>query len=84
MAIRKAQEHVPGRDNLSWGKFVQAAARGDRSSEMGNATIGGPLAYSPHGGERPAGPGSEERVVHVGLIASHRNLFDRAALFGLS
>jgi hypothetical protein len=25
MAIRKAIEHVPGRDNLSWGKFVQAA-----------------------------------------------------------
>jgi hypothetical protein len=25
MAIRKAKEHVPGRDNLSWGKFVQAA-----------------------------------------------------------
>ena len=24
MAIRKAHEHVPGRDNLSWGKFVQA------------------------------------------------------------
>lgn len=25
MAIRKAREHVPGRDNLSWGKFIQAA-----------------------------------------------------------
>ena len=25
MAIRKAREHIPGRDNLSWGKFVQAA-----------------------------------------------------------
>jgi hypothetical protein len=25
MAIRKAKEHVPGQDNLSWGKFVQAA-----------------------------------------------------------
>ena len=25
MAIRKVIEHVPGRDNLSWGKFVQAA-----------------------------------------------------------
>src|SRR5450432_1259631 len=24
MAIRKAREHIPGRDNLSWGKFVQA------------------------------------------------------------
>ena len=27
MAIRKAREHVPGRDNLSWGKFVQAAVK---------------------------------------------------------
>jgi hypothetical protein len=25
MAIRKAKEHQPGRDNLSWGKFLQAA-----------------------------------------------------------
>jgi len=25
MAIRKAREHNPGRDNLSWGKFMQAA-----------------------------------------------------------
>jgi len=25
MAIRKAREHMSGRDNLSWGKFVQAA-----------------------------------------------------------
>jgi hypothetical protein len=25
MAIRKAREHAPGRDNLSWGKFVEAA-----------------------------------------------------------
>src|SRR5258707_7574364 len=25
MAIRKAREHVPDRDNLSWGKFLQAA-----------------------------------------------------------
>ena len=25
MAIRKAKEHQPGRDNLSWGKFIQAA-----------------------------------------------------------
>jgi hypothetical protein len=25
MAIRKAHEHVSGRDNLSWGKFLQAA-----------------------------------------------------------
>jgi hypothetical protein len=25
MAIRKAHEHHPGRDNLSWGKFMQGA-----------------------------------------------------------
>jgi hypothetical protein len=25
MAIRKAREHIPGRDNLSWGKFMRAA-----------------------------------------------------------
>jgi hypothetical protein len=25
MAIRKAHDHQPGRDNLSWGKYVQAA-----------------------------------------------------------
>jgi len=25
MAIRKAREHTPGRDNLSWGRFLQAA-----------------------------------------------------------
>ena len=28
MAIRKAREHVPGRSNLSWGKYVQTAAAG--------------------------------------------------------
>jgi hypothetical protein len=25
MAIRKACEHVPNRDNLSWGKYLQSA-----------------------------------------------------------
>ncbi|PYL07969.1 MAG: hypothetical protein DME34_05790 [Verrucomicrobia bacterium] len=34
MAIRKAREHVPGRDNLSWGKFVQAAATQRSLSEL--------------------------------------------------
>jgi hypothetical protein len=28
MAIRKAREHKPGQDNLSWGKFIQAGATG--------------------------------------------------------
>jgi len=34
MAIRKAKEHVPGRDNLSWGKYVQAAAAKRSLGEM--------------------------------------------------
>ena len=43
MAIRKAREHVPGRDNLSWGKFLQAAVtnafaqRARRKADEGNA-----------------------------------------------
>jgi hypothetical protein len=35
MAIRKAREHVPGRDNLSWGKFLQAAVTNRSLSEIG-------------------------------------------------
>jgi hypothetical protein len=34
MAIRKAREHQPGRDNLSWGKFVQAAVTKRGLSEL--------------------------------------------------
>ena len=34
MAIRKAREHVPGRSNLSWGKFLQAAVNGRTLSEL--------------------------------------------------
>ena len=34
MAIRKAKEHVPGKDNLSWGKFMQAAVNHRSLSEM--------------------------------------------------
>jgi hypothetical protein len=34
MAIRKAREHVPGRDNLSWGKFMQAAVTRRSLSEL--------------------------------------------------
>ena len=34
MAIRKAKEHVPGKDNLSWGKFMQAAVNRRSLSEM--------------------------------------------------
>jgi hypothetical protein len=64
MAIRKAREHVAGQDNLSWGKFVQAAATRRPLHEMGKATVAAPPAYSPEGGERPDRPGSEERVVH--------------------
>ncbi len=41
MAIRKAREHVPGRDNLSWGKFLQAAVtkRSLRRSRVRASTI---------------------------------------------
>ena len=34
MAIRKAREHKPGQDNLSWGKFIQAAATGRPLSDL--------------------------------------------------
>ena len=34
MAIRKARAHLPDRNNLSWGKFVQAAATGRDLSAM--------------------------------------------------
>jgi hypothetical protein len=34
MAIRKATEHQPGKDNLSWGKFVQAAVTGKSLGEL--------------------------------------------------
>jgi hypothetical protein len=34
MAIRKAREHVPGRNNLSWGKFIQAAVNGREFGEL--------------------------------------------------
>ena len=34
MAIRKAKEHIPGKDNLSWGKFMQAAVNRRSLSEM--------------------------------------------------
>ncbi|MBA3881483.1 MAG: hypothetical protein H0X73_01965 [Chthoniobacterales bacterium] len=35
MAIRKVREHLPGQDNLTWGKFVQAAATKRRLHVMG-------------------------------------------------
>jgi hypothetical protein len=34
MAIRKAREHKPGQDNLSWGKFIQAAATGRKLADL--------------------------------------------------
>jgi hypothetical protein len=34
MAIRKAREHKPGQDNLSWGKFIQAAATGRTLADL--------------------------------------------------
>jgi hypothetical protein len=64
MAVRKAIEHVPGRDNLSWGKYMQAAATKRSLDQMGAASAKVPPAYSPDGGARPDRPGSEARVVH--------------------
>jgi hypothetical protein len=63
MAIRKAREHVAGRDNLSWGKYLQAAATRRSLHEMGKASISAPPAYSPEGGARPDRPGAEARVI---------------------
>jgi hypothetical protein len=34
MAIRKAREHIPGRNNLSWGKFVHAAVNIRRLEDL--------------------------------------------------
>jgi hypothetical protein len=34
MAIRKAREHQPGRDNLSWGKYLQAAVTRSALTEL--------------------------------------------------
>ena len=34
MAIRKAREHVLGRDNLSWGKYLQASVTKRALSEL--------------------------------------------------
>ena len=64
MAIRKAQEHVSGRDNLSWGKYIQAAVNRRTLSEMGKASIREAPSYSLEGRERPDRPGSEARVIH--------------------
>ncbi len=35
MAIRKAREHIPGRDNLSWGKFMRAAVMKRSLNDLG-------------------------------------------------
>jgi hypothetical protein len=34
MAIRKAREHVPGRNNCSWGKFLQSAVNMQRLEDL--------------------------------------------------
>jgi hypothetical protein len=39
MAIRKAREHVPGRDNLSWGKFLQAAVTRHSLGELASGGV---------------------------------------------
>ncbi len=63
MAIRKAREHVPGRDNLSWGKYLQAGVMKRTLAEMGSAKVEQPPAYSPNGGERVDRPGADARTV---------------------
>ncbi len=37
MCIRKARAHVPGQDNLTWGKYMQAATMKRALHQMGNA-----------------------------------------------
>ena len=64
MAIRKAKEHVTGRDNLSWGKYMQAAVTKRVVQDMGGAAISQPPSYSPDAVARGDRPGSEARVVH--------------------
>jgi hypothetical protein len=59
MAIRKAREHVSGRDNLSWGKYVQAAATRRPLHEMGKASISAPPAYSRREGHGLTAPAPE-------------------------
>jgi hypothetical protein len=52
MAIRKVREHMPGRDNLSWGKFLQAAVTRRSLGEFVHATE--PLAALPDLSKVPA------------------------------
>jgi hypothetical protein len=39
MAIRKAREHQSGRDNLSWGKFVQAAVGREKLGNLNQSRV---------------------------------------------
>ena len=59
MAIRKAREHQPGRDNLSWGKYVQAAvarrAVNDRPSRRIEQAKDMPKAAVRRSGSLPVG-----------------------------
>ena len=64
MALRKAREHVAGRDNLSWGKYIQAGALKRSLPEMGGADVTSPPAYEPLGVDRPDRPGSAARTIH--------------------
>ncbi len=34
MALRKAKHHIPGQNNLTWGKYIQAAVHGKTLAEM--------------------------------------------------
>ncbi len=63
MAIRKATEHVDGRDNLSWGKFMQAAVTRRSLHELGSANLSTPPSVAAPNTERGDRPGADQRVV---------------------
>ena len=64
MAIRKAREHVEGRDNLSWGKFMQAAVTRRSVEEMGKPDITAPPSVASPNPDRADRPDAGQRVVH--------------------
>jgi len=63
MAIRKASEHVEGQDNLSWGKFMQAAVMKRAVHEMGGADLTAPPSVAEPNAQRGDRPDANQRVV---------------------
>ena len=64
MAIRKAREHVAGRDNLSWGKFMQAAVTRRAVEEMGKPDLTTPPSVASPNPDRGDRPDAGQRIVH--------------------